>query len=161
MRLPRAIVLVALAALLAMAQPAAAAKPKAVTCKAGQVKVKAGKKKARCRSVRAVLPKPRAVDPRVAFVQWALNLPVPKGKKARSAKRRTKSLRRGFGRAGKRAYKKMLAPCRRRSPRPTPARPDARPQGSPGSRRRARVGRTPTCWAATRPAKAASSRRRA
>jgi hypothetical protein len=108
MRLPRVIAPIALAALLAAAQPAGAAKPKAVTCKAGQVKVKAGKKKARCRSVRAVLPKPRAIDPRVAFVQSALDLPVPKGKKARSAKRRTRSLRRGFGRAGKRAYTKML-----------------------------------------------------
>ena len=108
MRLLRVFVPIALAALLAVAQPAGAAKPKAVTCKAGQVKVKAGKKKARCRSVRAVLPKPRAVDPRVAFVQSALSLPVPEGKKARGAKRRTKSLRRGFGRAGRRAYAKML-----------------------------------------------------
>jgi hypothetical protein len=98
-----AVSLIALAALFA-ATPADGKKP--VRCKAGQVRVKVGKKKARCRSVKAVLPKPRPVDPRMAFVKTALNLPVPKGH--RHGQRRTKALRRGFGRPGRKAYKRIL-----------------------------------------------------
>jgi hypothetical protein len=96
----------ALTALVALVPVAAADARKPVRCKAGQVRVKAGKKTARCRSVKAVLPKPRAVDPRMAFVKTALNLPVPKGH--RHGKRRAKALRKGFGRPGRTAYKKIL-----------------------------------------------------
>lgn len=96
----------ALIALVALLTPATADGKKPVRCKAGQVRVKTGKKKARCRPVKAVLPNPRAVDPRMAFVRTALSLPVPKGH--RHGRRRTKALRKGFGRPGRTAYKKIL-----------------------------------------------------
>lgn len=82
-----ALVLVASAAVLA---PAVSAKGKTVTCKAGKAAVTVGKKTS-CVPLAKAIPRPRGVDPRLAYLRESLNRPIAKA-----------------GKAGRRAQKKIL-----------------------------------------------------
>jgi hypothetical protein len=94
MRLPRAIGLIALAAVMTLGGPMTAAGA-AKKCKAGQIRVKQGKKSV-CRPFASTFPRPRAGDPRLLFLRSALDF-TPKAR-----------YKRGFARRGKKARKAML-----------------------------------------------------
>ncbi len=100
--LPAALLLVVLTAL----APAAAAKGKKVTCKGAKVPVTIGKKTT-CQPMAKVLPKPRAIDLRLAHLEEAMKFDPAKAVRGKKRKR-ARTLQSGFGAAGKRAQKKIL-----------------------------------------------------
>ncbi len=75
----------------------AEAKGRAVSCKGTKVAVTVGKKTT-CQPIAKAIPRPRAIDPRLAFIEEAVKRAPAKGKKARKS---------GF-RPNKRAQKKIL-----------------------------------------------------
>lgn len=91
--------------LVAVSTPVAAGKGRKVACKGGKVPVTVGKKTA-CVPLAKALPKPKAIDLRLAYLQESLKLDLAKsgGRKAK----RYRSLQSGFGAAGRRAQKKFL-----------------------------------------------------
>ncbi|HEY6551341.1 MAG TPA: hypothetical protein VIY71_09110 [Solirubrobacterales bacterium] len=84
---------------------AAAAKGQKVTCKGNKVPVTVGGKTT-CKPLAKAIPKPKAIDIRLAYLQESLKRGAPKsgGKK----KKRFRSLQSGFGAAGKRAQRRFL-----------------------------------------------------
>jgi hypothetical protein len=90
----------------ASASARAEASAKAKACKAGQVPVTVGKKTF-CKPLAKAIPKPKAIDMRLAHLQEVLKLDVKKMVKGKKRKR-LRTLQSGFGAAGKRAQKKLL-----------------------------------------------------
>ena len=84
---------------MAASASAAAQPPK---CKGGKVPVTVGKKTT-CKPLAKAIPKPKAIDIRLAHLQEVLKLDpakAPKGKK----RKRARTLQSGFGAAGKRRW---------------------------------------------------------
>lgn len=98
---PAALLLLALVAVI----PSATAQGKRVACKSGKATVTVGKKTT-CVPLAKAIPRPQAIDIRLAYLQESLKRPAPKanGKKGK----RFRSLGSGFGAAGKRVQKKFL-----------------------------------------------------
>lgn len=92
-------------ALLGAWAPGAAATDRARKCTHGRLLVKVNKR-SHCRRLRAVLPRPKRGDARLIFMRAALNLDVSKLKHRRG--KHPRSLRHGFGRAGRKARKAFL-----------------------------------------------------
>jgi hypothetical protein len=91
---------------LALAGPAdAVAQPP--KCKGGKVPVTVGKKTT-CKPLAKALPKPKAVDIRLAHLQEVLKLDPAKALKGKKRKR-VRTLQSGFGAAGKKMQKKLLS----------------------------------------------------
>jgi hypothetical protein len=85
---------------------ARAAKRKALSCRGAKVPVIVGKRKT-CRPIAKVLPKPKAVDLRLAYLRQVLRFDPAKA--AHGGKRkRARTLQSGFGAAGRRAQRKLL-----------------------------------------------------
>jgi hypothetical protein len=103
----RPLVVSALLALLAASNvDGAAGRDRKVTCKGGRVPVTVAKKTT-CRPLAKAIPKPKAIDLRLADLEQALKFDPAKalhGKKRKGAR----TLQSGFGAAGKRAQKKLL-----------------------------------------------------
>ena len=76
-------------------------------CKGTKVAVNVGKKRS-CQPFARVFPKPKATDLRLAYLRQALKFDPAKAVKGKKRKR-ARTLQRGFGAAGKRAQKKILA----------------------------------------------------
>ncbi len=95
---------IAFVALLAAA-PATAAAPK--QCKGGTVPVTIGKKTT-CKPLAKAIPKPKAMDIRLAHLQEVLKLDPAKAVKGKKRKR-VRTLQSGFGAAGKKMQKKLLS----------------------------------------------------
>jgi hypothetical protein len=101
------IALLALAVLgIALAAPASGeAKKGPAKCKQGRVPVKVNGKTS-CQPLASALPKPKAIDPRLAYLRAALNFDASK-LRGRHGKH-PRSLKHGFGAAGKKARKAFL-----------------------------------------------------
>ena len=82
------------------------AKASAGTCKGGKVPVTVGKKTT-CKPLAKAIPKPKAIDPRLAYLQQVLKFDPAKAVQGKKRKR-ARTLQSGFGAAGKRAQKKLL-----------------------------------------------------
>lgn len=102
----------ALVATLCLVAPVAAARDlssghvSAASCAGSKVPVKLGKRKI-CTSLTKAIPKPKALDLRLAYLRSVLKFDPAKvvhGKK----RKRARTLQSGFGAAGKRAQKKLL-----------------------------------------------------
>ena len=77
-----------------------------VTCKGGKVPVTVGRKTT-CKPLATAIPKPEAVNLRLAYLQQVLKADPAKGLSAKKRKR-ARTLQSGFGAAGKRAQRKLL-----------------------------------------------------
>jgi hypothetical protein len=132
MGLRRALALVALAAMLVAGGALGAGERSApLKCKTGQIKVKVGRKTA-CRAFRVAFPRPRKVDPRLAFVKGALDFTAPRAA-AHSGKRPFKSLKGGFGSSGRKAYKAILHAVPKALARVDRLAPSRAPRAAPRS----------------------------
>jgi hypothetical protein len=100
---PRLVLAAALTSLALAAPASVAAQPR---CNGGKVPVTVGKKTT-CKSLAKAIPKPKAIDIRLAHLQEVLKLDPAKALKGKKRKR-ARTLQSGFGAAGKRAQKKLL-----------------------------------------------------
>src|SRR3954447_18552709 len=82
-----------------------ATRSKPAKCKKGRVPVKVNGKR-HCRRLSAALPRPKDVDPRLAYLRAVLNFDVSK-RRGRHGKH-PRSLQHGFGATGKKARKAFL-----------------------------------------------------
>lgn len=100
--------LLAVSAFLALlvAAPVTGAAAKEVHCKGATVPVTVGKKTT-CKPLAKVIPKPKAIDPRLAHLQEVLKFDPARALHGKKRKR-ARTLQSGFGAAGKRAQKKLL-----------------------------------------------------
>jgi hypothetical protein len=104
----RPLVVSALLALLVAGSVAGAAgRDRKVTCKGGKVPVTVAKKTT-CRPLAKALPKPKAIDLRLADLEQALKFDPARALHGKKRKRGARTLQSGFGAAGKRAQKKLL-----------------------------------------------------
>jgi hypothetical protein len=101
----RLLVVSALLALL-IAGPVTGAAGKKVHCKGAKVPVTVGKKTT-CEPIAKAIPKPKAIDIRLAHLQEVLKFDPAKAVHGKKRKR-ARTLQSGFGAAGKRAQKKLL-----------------------------------------------------
>jgi hypothetical protein len=101
----RLLVVSALFALL-LAGPVSGAEAKPVHCKGNRVPVTVGKRTT-CKPLAKAIPKPKAVDLRIAHLREVLRLDPAKSVHGKKRKR-ARTLQSGFGAAGKRAQKKLL-----------------------------------------------------
>jgi hypothetical protein len=86
--------------------PDAAGKSRKVTCKGGEVPVTV-RKRTTCKPLAKAIPKPKAVDLRLAHLRQVLKFDPAKAVHGKKRKR-ARTLQSGFGAAGKRAKKKLL-----------------------------------------------------